>query len=91
MEEIPMSAILENQAFDAHQEYLKISRSLQEPSFDPKTAPPAWKCILDELVYTVAADPNFTGGNWPIRDVLLKLVQEGLKVADAEIAREKKP
>ena len=47
--------------------------------------PPAWKCILDEAIYTIAADPAFSGGNWSVRDVLIRIVKLGLVAANAEM------
>lgn len=87
--EIPISAILEDQAFDAHQDYKTLCQNMGKPGFDPNSKPPAWKCILDEAIYTIGADPMFSAGGWPVRDVLMKIVTLGLAAARNEISAEK--
>jgi hypothetical protein len=82
---IPMEAILENQAYDARADYLKLSLGLGKKNFDVNQAPPVWESMLKELIFTVAQNPRYMRSGWNIRECLMKLVKYGLMLEDMQI------
>lgn len=52
---------------------------------DPDKEPRDYISILDELVSLVNENPRYTGGEWDMRDTLVRLIAFGLRLEDSQI------